>query len=57
MLDELLRVNHEDYDDWVAKDDRERIRALKWICWYVCGRVAAMVDLHEFLTLEPKRVP
>lgn len=57
VLDEMLRVNHEDYRNWVAKNDRERIRGLKLICAYICGRVAAEVDLQALFTREPKVAP
>ena len=39
-LDEMLRVNSEDYDTFKPKDDRERIRYLRYICLYICGRVS-----------------
>jgi hypothetical protein len=43
LVDELLRINHEDYDGFKPKNDRERIRGLRWICAGVCGRVAGEI--------------
>ncbi len=39
-LDEMLRVNGEDYDSFEVKSDRERISRLRAICAHICGRVA-----------------
>jgi uncharacterized protein YutE (UPF0331/DUF86 family) len=42
-LDEMLRINHEDYTDFKPKDDRERIRILRWVCAYICGRTSGEI--------------
>jgi uncharacterized protein YutE (UPF0331/DUF86 family) len=39
-VDELLRINHEDYNAFKPKNDRQRVQCLRWICAYVCGRTA-----------------
>lgn len=43
-LDEMLRVNHEDYDNFKPKNDRERIRFLRSICIFICGCVAGLIE-------------
>jgi hypothetical protein len=39
-LDEILRLYNEDYETFSVKDDRDRIKYLRWICRFICGRVA-----------------
>lgn len=39
-LDEVLRINSEEYDSFSVKNDRERVKFLRWITRYICGRVA-----------------
>lgn len=43
-LDEMLRINSEDYETFKPKNDRERIRHLRWICGFICGRVAGEAE-------------
>lgn len=43
-LDEMLRVNSEDYETFKPKNDRERIRHLRSICAFICGRVAGEAE-------------
>jgi hypothetical protein len=42
-VDEMLRINHEDYENFNPKSDRERIRMLRWICNYICGLVSGNI--------------
>jgi hypothetical protein len=49
-LDEMLQINHEDYTDFKPKDDRERIRCLRWICIYVCAWTAGNIEATYFMT-------
>jgi hypothetical protein len=37
-LDEIIQINSEAYKDLKPKDDRERIKYLRWICASICGR-------------------
>jgi hypothetical protein len=39
-LDEIIQINSEEYKDLKPKDDRERIKYLRWICASICGRVS-----------------
>jgi len=39
-LDEIFKINSEEYKDLVLKNDRERIKHLRSICAFICGRVA-----------------
>lgn len=39
-LDEILRINSDDYDGFIVSKDTERIKYLRLICQFICGRVA-----------------
>lgn len=55
-LDEMLRINSEDYDAFTVRNDRERISRLRSICAYVCGRVAGeILAEHVIATLSMDR--
>jgi len=55
LVDEMLRVNSEDYVDFAVKDDRERVRRLRWLCNLVAGKIAAQVQVHIFHSSEEWR--
>jgi hypothetical protein len=40
VVDEVLRINHPDYETFRPKNDRERISVLRSICGYLCGRIS-----------------
>jgi uncharacterized protein YutE (UPF0331/DUF86 family) len=42
-VDELLRINHEDYNSFQPKNDRQRIQVLRWICAFACGRISGQI--------------
>ncbi|HEY8603649.1 hypothetical protein [Tsuneonella suprasediminis] len=46
LVDEMLRVNSEGYDDFVIENDRQRIKQLRWLCAYICGRMAGELQSH-----------
>lgn len=48
LVDELIRINAEDYPTYRPKDDRERIRALKMMCVFVSGYVVGKAWGHYF---------
>jgi hypothetical protein len=52
-VDELLRINHADYDTFKPKNDRERIRVLRWICAAICGRVSGEVHAAHYTSTPP----
>ncbi len=55
-LDEMLRINSEDYDAFTVKNDRERISRLRSICAFICGRVAGeSLAAHVTATLLKDR--
>lgn len=43
-FDEMLRINHEDYNDFKPKNDTGRIRVLRWICISICGYVSGQIE-------------
>ncbi|HUD29504.1 MAG TPA: hypothetical protein VMQ93_11580 [Novosphingobium sp.] len=49
LVDEMLRVNSKDYDDFVIENDRQRIKRLRWLCIYICGRMAGELAAHIFM--------
>jgi hypothetical protein len=52
-VDELLRINHEDYSAFKPKNDRQRVQALRWLCIYICGRVAGTIDAAYAIATMP----
>jgi hypothetical protein len=53
IVDELLRINAEDYDTYRPKNDRERIRGLKLMCALVTGFICGYARAHY--SFERKR--
>ncbi len=49
-VDELLRINSEDYGAFTPKHDRERIQALRWVCAFICGLVSGLAMGEYFAT-------
>jgi hypothetical protein len=39
-LDEIIQISSDEYKDLKPKDDSERIKYLRWICAFICGRVS-----------------
>ncbi len=54
-LDEMLRINSEDYESFKPKNDRERIRQLRWICAFICGRVAGEAEAAYMMATRADR--
>lgn len=46
LVDEMLRVNSEGYDDFVIENDRQRVKQLRWLCVYICGHMAGELQSH-----------
>jgi hypothetical protein len=42
-VDELLRINHDDYDRFKPRNDRHRVQCLRYLCIYICGRTAGEI--------------
>lgn len=53
-LDELLRINVEDYDNFSPKSDRERISILRSICYGICGRTSGEITAAYFMSTYPR---
>jgi hypothetical protein len=49
LVDELLRINHEDYESFRPKNDRERISCLRAICIFVCGMTAGIIEASYYM--------
>jgi hypothetical protein len=52
-VDELLRINHEEYNEFEPKNDRQRVQCLRWICSYICGRTAGEILAAYSLATMP----
>jgi hypothetical protein len=50
LLDEMIRVNSADYEDFAMANDRERIRRLRWICFAIAGRTAGEVSANAYMS-------
>lgn len=53
LVDEMLRINSDDYDQFAAANDRQRIRHLKAICLHINGLVSGiLMASYSFSTLR-----
>lgn len=50
LLDEMIRVNSDDYDDFKMTSDRERIRRLRSICFAIAGLTAGEVSASAYIS-------
>jgi len=55
LLDEMIRINSEDYEDFSMASDRERIRRLRWICYAIAGRTAGEVSANGYISQRASR--
>ncbi len=44
LVDEMLRVNSGDYDTFEVKDDRDRVRRLRMVCHFICGKISGQIQ-------------
>lgn len=44
LVDEALRVNSDDYDSFKVKDDRDRVRRLRVVCHFICGKISGQIQ-------------
>ncbi|WP_165191607.1 hypothetical protein [Caulobacter soli] len=45
LVDEMLRVNSNDYDGFNVKDDKQRVRMLRWLCNGVAAHISAQMTV------------
>ncbi|WP_374428714.1 hypothetical protein [Tabrizicola sp.] len=50
-LDEVFRINSEDYENFSIKDDRERVTHLRWIARYICAIIPGTM-LGEYASMK-----
>jgi len=53
VVDELIRINSEDYDTLEIKSDKQRISGLRKICLWVCGFTAGVI-IGEYAVIRNK---
>jgi len=54
-LDEMLRVNSDDYDFFKVASDRERIRLLRNVCAGLCGLISGIIiGTYAFVARETR---
>ena len=57
-VDEMLRINHDEYDVFKPKNDRKRVQFLRQICTYICGRIAGeILGAYVVATHPEHRLP
>lgn len=44
LVDELIRINHEEYKAFNPKNDRQRVQCLRSICTFICGKTAGEIE-------------
>jgi len=49
IIDELLRINSEDYDDFKTPSLQERIRGLRQITQFICGITSGLIEARAHL--------
>lgn len=47
-VDEMIRINSEDYADFALVSDQQRISRLRNMCYSICGRVAGESASHTY---------
>ena len=57
LIDELLRINAEDYRGFKISSDSDRIRGLKYLCNYISGRLAGRIEAHVVMSAKPDSTP
>lgn len=57
LVDEMLRVNSEDYADFKIKDDRERVRRLRWLCNLLAGHISAQIAVQIYFRRTDTEAP
>lgn len=50
LVDELIRVNSKDYEEFSITNDRERIRRLRWICTSITARAAGEITAQAYMS-------
>ncbi|MGR4892732.1 hypothetical protein ACIPPQ_17000 [Sphingopyxis sp. LARHCG72] len=48
QIDEMLRINSDDYDNFTITDDRQRVRMLRMMCSFISGRLIGEVQARIF---------
>lgn len=48
QIDEMLRINSDDYDNFRIEDDRQRVRMLRRMCSFISGRLIGEVQARVF---------
>ncbi|WP_312162791.1 hypothetical protein [Brevundimonas diminuta] len=48
LVDEMLRINSEDYEEFKIRDDRDRIKQLRWLSAFMVGHISAGITVAAF---------
>ncbi len=55
LVDEMLRIVSQDYDDFVMSDDRMRVRQLRGFCTFVCAHLAGRLAANTWIATDMVR--
>jgi len=47
LVDTLLKINSEDPDSFAVLGDKERLRGIKSITWFLCASLMAAISVHH----------
>lgn len=48
LVDEMLRINSDDYDGLVIGNDRDRVKRLRWLCTHVAAHISALMTVRVY---------
>lgn len=51
LVDEMIRINSEDYNGFEITTDQQRVSRLRSICYFMCGRAAGESAAHTFFDI------
>jgi len=54
LVDEMLRLNSGDYDDFKLHTDRERVRHLRLLCAFVAGNISAQISVRIYWQIRQR---
>jgi hypothetical protein len=51
QVDEMIRVNSENYSGFELSNDQQRVTLLRNLCFFICAKVAGESDSHRFFDI------
>lgn len=52
LVDEMLRLNSQDYEDFNVQNDRDRVKRLRWLCNFIAGHISGQLAVKIYWQSE-----